>query len=100
MLRPGSHCDLSLDPTDPGGTAMNIQTRRTGHGARPALALAAAAVIAALGAPLLTAPTASAAAPTEATFTVAPGYQTWTVPSGVRSVTISVIGGAGGDGAV
>lgn len=65
-------------------------------------ALSAAVVVAGLIAvPLATATDASAAASaTEADFGFASGYQTWTVPPGVTTVAISVVGGAGGDGAV
>ena len=64
-------------------------------------ALSAAVVVAGLIAvPLATATDASAAPATEADFGFSTGYQTWTVPDGVRTASISVVGGAGGDGAV
>jgi Glycine rich protein len=71
------------------------------------LATLAPAVAAAVGLGVTTAPAAQAEgeAPgcttvglaTTCTFNYSGGYQTWTVPDGVRRVTFTVIGAAGGD---
>lgn len=77
----------------------NPDTARRGRLAVLASGLLAAGVLATTASVTLASP-ASAATPSEADFGVTAGYQTWTVPSGVHSVALSVLGGAGGDGAL
>src|ERR1700712_1376578 len=61
--------------------------------------LAAGALVAGvLVVPVALAGPAGAASLTEVDFGVSSGYQSWTVPTGVHSVTMNVTGGAGGDG--
>ena len=65
------------------------------------VALAVATVVASVLAVFAgTASPAAASSATEADFGSASGYQTFTVPSGVTSLHLSVVGGAGADGAL
>ena len=76
--------------TDP-ALARHGRKRRTGVAAR---AVAAGLIVI----PLAAVRPASATTLNTADFVFAAGYQTWTVPDGVHSVTMDVIGGAGADG--
>ena len=61
-------------------------------------AVVSALVGGAMAVPLASAAPAAAAGLTSALFGYSSGYQSFTVPTGVHSLSVSVIGGAGGDG--
>jgi hypothetical protein len=74
---------------------------RSRPGRMTRVGLAVAAVVASvLAVSAGTASPAAASSATEADFGSASGYQTFTVPSGVTSLHLSVVGGAGADGAL
>src|SRR5215470_9187745 len=92
-----------------GGLFMNMHISRRARGARPAAVLAGVTAVAAAGLALSPAVGASPARPgarhvhatssgVSVTFTYSGAEQTFAVPAGVTSVSVTAIGAAGGGG--